>query len=726
MAVRLAKRALPRGFDAPPPEVAKALATLPVGFGQQSLTESTVSLNLKKLEKPAGAWRLRVGDWRAVFLPADGEFLVVAIGLRKDIYERLDRMRVIRKGEGLAVIEAAVPQREETGARTRATETRRARRPVAVPQNGFSPFEDAMLTRIDGVDDEVVAILRSLPPSVDIGTALAERLEDLDLAFLLADLWERPQHHLETFERGEIPSAVELELEEQELSERVLAPATETEAIATETAAQLSKLLSGSIEEWMVYLHPDQRAIANADLRGPGRVRGGPGTGKTVVALHRARVLARRRIGDDERVLLTTFLNTLPLIWTSLMELLDPQAAERIAFRNIDSLVRQIVAPAHPDLQIIDSSQRQKLAHPLIARHGLGARLGDNTTLLLDEFDAFIAGRGITELEPYLALRRRGGGSPLARADREKVFNAYGEYRTKLEREGVLDWPHTRIEALRLVRDGAGPRFNGVVVDEAQDLSAVGMELLLELDQSEDHSHLLIVGDGQQSIYPGGFSLRELGVDVVGRSRVLTSNWRNTWSVWTAARAVVEGQEFDDLDEDVGLRPLGEEPKPLTLGDPVELHLLPSPAEELELLVALVQERLDAGADPGDVAVLTAVNRKTDEVLRVFAEAGIPTEPLNGYEGEHADGVLVGTFNRGKGLEFKEVFVPGLSAAEWPPRWFVPRGLDAEQRAEAVGLQLRKLFVAMTRARDRLALLCGGPPCEWVGQAEWAMDVRPY
>ena len=124
------------------------------------------------------------------------------------------------------------------------------------------------------------------------------------------------------------------------------------------------------------------------------------------------------------------------------------------------------------------------------------------------------------------------------------------------------------------------------------------MRLLLALDKSENHRHLLIVGDGQQSIYPGGFGLREIGVDIVGRSRVLTANWRNTWSVWTAARAVMEGQEYDDLDEDVGLRPTGDEPEPLTVGDPAELHVLRSPAEELELLAELVKERLANGVDP--------------------------------------------------------------------------------------------------------------------------------
>jgi len=724
--VLLAKRALPRSLDEPPAGVADALAQLPLGFGQQSLETPAVSLNLKKLEKPAGAWRLRVGDWRAVFFPSGEDFLVAAIGLRKDIYERLDRMRLARKGEGVTVIESAAPVVADEGARARAARTERAKTPKPSGQNNFSPFDDRMLLAIEGVDDEVLTFLRSLPQSVDVADVLAERLGDVDLAFLLADLWERPQHHLDTFAAGRVPSVADLEIEEQELRGRLAAAATETEAVATTTAGQIRKLLDRSIEDWMVYLHPSQRGIANATFTGPARVRGGPGTGKTVVALHRARVLARRRVQDPDRVLLTTFLRTLPKVWGSLMELLDPEALRHLDIRNVDMLARSIVASAHSKVDILDDSRRRKIVGPLIKRHGLAQRIGDNEQLLLDEFDAFLAGRGIDELDPYLALRRRGGGSPLGRADREKVFAAYDEYRARLAKEGAFDWAHLRAEALRLAESGAGPRFDGVIIDEAQDLSAVGMRLLLALDKSDNHRHFLIVGDGQQSIYPGGFSLRELGVDIVGRSRVLTANWRNTWSVWTASKAVIEGQEFDDLDEDVGLRPTGEEPEPLKVGDPAELHILRNPGEELELLGALVAERLESGVDPGDVAVLVDVNRKADEALRALDRAGIAGHPLDRYEGEHAEGVLVGTFNRAKGLEFKEVFIPGMAASEWPSRWFVPPGLDNEQRMERIGLQLRTLFVGMSRARDRLVLLAGGPVNEWVDAAAWAMDVREY
>jgi superfamily I DNA/RNA helicase len=189
---------------------------------------------------------------------------------------------------------------------------------------------------------------------------------------------------------------------------------------------------------------------------------------------------------------------------------------------------------------------------------------------------------------------------------------------------------------------------------------------------------------------------------------------------------VIEGHEFDDLDEEVGLRPTGEEPEPLKVGVPAELHVVRTPGEEMELLAALVAERVQNGVDAGDIAVLVDVKRKGDEAMRALEQAGVRTPRLDLYEGEHTDGVLVGTFNRAKGLEFKEVLIPGMAAAEWPSRWFVPPGLDEEERADRVALQLRTLFVGMTRARDRLVLLSAGEANEWVSGAAWTMDVREY
>lgn len=384
MAVLLAKRALPRTLDAPPAEVSEQLAQLPIGFCQQALDGPAVSLNLKKLAKPPGAWRLRTGDWRSIFFHTGEDFLVVAIGLRKDIYERADRMRLARRGDGLTVIEAPPAPVDDSRARSPAGTTQRAHRRPAAQQNGFSPFDDTMLRHIEGVDQETLDFLRSLPAAVDAPTVLGDRLENVDLAFLLADLWERQEHYLATFAAGGAPSVGGQEIEEAELQTRLQATSSATELVEVSTSAQIRKLLDGSIEQWMVYLHPSQRAIANATFNGPARVRGGPGTGKTVVALHRARVLARRRVQAPNKILLTTFLSTLPKVWTSLMELLDARALERLDVRNMDVLARDLVATANGGvLTIASGTDRQKLVEPLLKRHGLEQAMAGNTQLLL-------------------------------------------------------------------------------------------------------------------------------------------------------------------------------------------------------------------------------------------------------------------------------------------------------------------------------------------------------
>lgn len=199
MSVILAKRALPKSLGgAPPPEVAAALAQLPNSFGQLALASGEASLNIKALKRQPGLYRLRVGDWRAVFVKIAEGFLVAAIGLRKDIYERVSRMRIARKGEGLRVVEVGPPAVEASDASRHARVRARARPPKAVEQNPLTPFSDAELRRFDGVDDRLVTFLRPLPPSIDIGDALSARVGDPDLVVLLTDLREQPWH-LEAF-----------------------------------------------------------------------------------------------------------------------------------------------------------------------------------------------------------------------------------------------------------------------------------------------------------------------------------------------------------------------------------------------------------------------------------------------------------------------------------------------------------------------------------------------
>jgi superfamily I DNA/RNA helicase len=281
-------------------------------------------------------------------------------------------------------------------------------------------------------------------------------------------------------------------------------------------------------------------------------------------------------------------------------------------------------------------------------------------------------------------------------------------------------WPELRRDALVALRDGRRSlRFDAVVADEAQDLGLASVQMLAELVGGLPSPNLTLVGDGQQAIYPGGFSLLQTGIDVRGRATVLRTNWRNTYAIWMAARAFIEGEEFDDLDDDV-LSGRSDEESPLPMRDGISPGLWTAgEGEDAALVAEIVREALELGVDPGDVGVLAPTNAQAKRLQAGLTEASVRNRELSRYEGVHEPFVRVGTFHRAKGLEFKHVVVTGLSAATWPPR---RPGLDHVAQLEARGREVRAAFVAMTRARDRLDVVVAGEPASELSRAAWAFD----
>jgi superfamily I DNA/RNA helicase len=209
---------------------------------------------------------------------------------------------------------------------------------------------------------------------------------------------------------------------------------------------------------------------------------------------------------------------------------------------------------------------------------------------------------------------------------------------------------------------------------------------------------LFLVGDGQQSIYPGGFTLAESGVSVTGRATVLNRNYRNGADILRAALEIVSRDQFDDLDSDPepGMRQIEFDRE----GGQVKVcQAVTATSQRLALLDAL-HWTINADTRPGDVAILVRTNRDAEAWRRHLESAGVPALLLTEYDGRSSSAVKVGTYQRAKGLEFSCVFLPDHDRA-------VPAQMAAEtdeafrERAE---LQRRQLFVAMTRARDRLWL----------------------
>jgi hypothetical protein len=670
------------------------------------------NLDVRKLEAADGFYRLRVGAYRAVFQTLSADVVLHRVFRRKegDDYAFVEKLAVVRSLDGLRVLFTA----SEAPAPPVPATTRPVIRPAVREhvQNPLSVFHDSDLEAV-GIAPQVIDALRRVPPELRPDDVLARFRVDVKTARLVAELWERPGMFAGT------DLGVELaRLDDEEAVERLRSDYSLMSLAPIDDARAFLALLDGSIEEWMVYLHPSQLGAVRRPVTGASRVRGGAGTGKTVVALHRARHLADETGGT---VLLTTFVNTLPKVWKQLLAAFPVPVRGGIQCRTVDQLARELYYEAGGVRQIADESQRSALVRAVWEPRR--TQLGGLTELgLADEFDHMITGRSIASREEYASLSRTGRGMPLAASARAAVWDAYEEYSRQLGRAKLTYWPELRRDALVALRDGRVSRgYDAVVADEAQDLGQASVHLLAEISGGLPEPNSTLVGDGKQSIYPGGFSLRQLGIDVRGRPTVLRTNWRNTYAIWAAACAFVEGETFDDLEDELAVGRAVEE-APVPMRDGPAPGLWTAPADEANALAAeIVRETLELGSNPADTAVLAPTNAQARSLRSALQAAGVPNDDLARFEGVYEPVVRVGTFYRAKGLEFKHVVVTGLGADSWPLR---RPGLDPAAREEARLRDVRAAFVAMTRARDRLDVVVAGEPAPEPARADWTFDQR--
>lgn len=453
----------------------------------------------------------------------------------------------------------------------------------------------------------------------------------------------------------------------------------------------------GPLDAWMTCLHPRQQAIVTRNYAGPARISGPAGTGKTVVALHRLRYLARN---SDGPLLFTTFVQNLPQVRQTSFRRFAPEVADRVQFTHLQAWARGFLADRGRVVNVDRAQVNIAFNRAWSANKVLG-RLAPQPQYWQDEIDRVIKGRGITTLDEYLRVTRPGRTRRLSPAQKAQVWRFYRAYQRNLAERRLYD--NNDVVALALKELGTRPLerpYAAVVVDEVQDITLTGLRLLRQL-AGDGPNRLLLVGDGQQQVYPGGWRLSEAGIPIKGRGEVLRINYRNRANILAFAQRFDAKNEVDDLDDDPGGAPA------VTLRDVEcanpggEVHRWRGPVADLPN--ALVDAVRALPVPLAQTALITSGRRDVNRCATILRQAGIPVSRLGEFTGQPGDAVKentvkdetlrIGTVHNVKGQDFRAVL-----AVVFPHDKNANSPVERENRE----LRARQHLVSATRPRDYL------------------------
>ncbi|MFE0818080.1 UvrD-helicase domain-containing protein [Streptomyces sp. NPDC058847] len=656
-------------------------------------------LHLESVEKAADRRMrtIRINDfWRGVVLaPDDGSdvFLLVNVVAHDDAYtwaaKRLYTTNSATRAlevRNVRAIEQLTPQLEKAAA--------------AAESLLFSKYSDTVLREL-GIDDQVLRAVRTIIDKAQLeafGTLLPE------------DQFEVLQYLAEGFPPEEVYRdvvAVRRPVDDGPDPDETLAAAianSSSRITLVSGPEELADILEKPFTAWRVFLHPSQRRVAyRVSYGGPVQVTGGPGTGKTVAALHRVKHLLTR--SPDTRVLLTTYTNALAgSLRDNLRLLLDGDAAllDRVEVTTVNAYAHGVVTRLDGKVPspIGDREERQ-VWQRVVKKLGLPW----TEQFLAQEYRHVVLAQDLRTLDAYRAASRRGRGSALSPVRREQLWPAVELFESMLRDRSQTTHLKVCARAAELLAASA-PTHDHVVVDEAQDLHPAQWRVLrgAVAPGSDD---LFVTGDPHQRIYDSKVSLGSLGIAVAGRTHRLRINYRSTEEILAWSTQIMSPVSVDDLggegsDTLAGYRSLlhGRRPQ-------VEGH--GSEHAEVTALVERVQRWIAQGIAPSEIGVCARFNVLLDKAYDRLAAAGVPVVRVKDGRGAGADGVRLATMHAMKGLEFRCVAVLGVTEGAVPfAREVTPAAVDALQHESDLLRERCLLFVACTRAREALAVSWSG------------------
>lgn len=499
-------------------------------------------------------------------------------------------------------------------------------------------------------------------------------------------------------------------------------------------------LATGDFEAWRLFLHPEQQEHVDRTSKGPFRLSGGAGTGKTVVLVHRAVRLAQRN--PEARVLVVSFTSNLVDMVRDQIKALDPsmpmatQLGERgICVLTLDQVARRVLSDAEARRRL-DQGMSEVLGwgvRRVTGYRGTGSyganpwenaidEVGDDlpealrsVPFFVSEYQEVVLPQQITDEVSYLRAPRTGRGSGLGRRQRRAVWEVIHQYRRAGLAEQRMDFDEaTAVAAHLLSSEGGSRQADHLLIDEGQDFTPTRWQLARAL-VAEGDDDLFIAEDSNQRIYGNRIVLGHYGIRIVGRSRRLRLNYRTTEQNLELALAVLDGGDYDvddtEADQSSGTTSTAADRYISRRVGPVpKLHGVESLTKQYDeaarLLSVWLQEITADGLPANSLGVLVRTKRLRDQFAQAMGERGVSVHPVDGHDIMPASPVVM-TLHRAKGTEFTRVLIFGASE-DAIPRSLRGHDYDPDAAQQSALRERSLLYVGATRARDMLAISWNG------------------
>ena len=632
-------------------------------------------------------WSVRVsGDIRLIVHKSKASLLLCFVGHHDKAYDWAERRRL--------------EKHPKTGA-AQLVEIRETVREIPIPTYVETPKPaKAKLQLFSGISDEQL-LTYGVPPEwlADV------RQADEDSLLVLADRLpgEAAEALLELATGGKpllpqpvVPVTNPLDHPDAQRRFRVMS-----------NVEELQRALEFPWDSWSVFLHPEQRQLVERHYTGPARVSGSAGTGKTVVALHRAVILARAN--QNARVLLTTFSHMLAnALRTQLKRLVrnEPRLAERVEVDSINAVGERLYKSRFGEMNLAPPEFVQEL---LRAASDRGENHKFSAQFLLTEWEQVVDAWQLNGWEAYRDVVRLGRKTRLSEGRRAILWSMFEQVRAGLTSRNMITRSEMFTKLAAVVAESRNPPFDFIVVDEAQDVGVAHLRFFAGLGRHRPDS-LFFAGDLGQRIFQQPFSWLALGVDIRGRSKTLRVNYRTSHQIRVQADRLL-GQEVSDAD---GNREERCHTVSVFNGPVPEIRVLSSQKEEIERVRQWLSGREKDGVAPHEFGVFVRSAAELERARSAVLLSELPFRVLDEEIETTSGHASISTMHLAKGLEFRAVVVMACDDEIIPLQERIETVGDAADLKEVYDTERHLLYVACTRARDYLLVTCVSPASEFL------------